>query len=32
VLEEWAFPTGWEEWQPDGRIAPLTLPEDWHVV
>jgi hypothetical protein len=32
VLAEWPFPTGWEDWQPDGRVGPLTLPEDWDVV
>ena len=32
VLEEWPFPTGWEDWQPDPRWTAPALPEDWHVV
>jgi Protein of unknown function (DUF402) len=32
VLDEWPFPTGWEDWQPDGQWALQTLPEGWDVV
>ena len=32
VTEEWPFPTGWEDWQPDPAWPMPTLPEDWDVV
>ena len=32
VLEEWPFPTGWEDWQPDPSWPVPELPADWHVV
>jgi hypothetical protein len=32
VLEEWPFPTGWEEWRPDPTWPAVTLPEGWDVV
>jgi Protein of unknown function (DUF402) len=32
VLEEWPFPTGWEDWRPDPGWAVPTLPEGWDVV
>jgi Protein of unknown function (DUF402) len=32
VLDEWPFPTGWEDWQPDGQWPLQTLPEGWDVV
>jgi hypothetical protein len=32
VLEEWPFPTGWEDWRPDPAWAAPTLPEGWNVV
>jgi Protein of unknown function (DUF402) len=32
VLEEWPFPTGWEDWRPDPSWPTLALPEGWDVV
>jgi hypothetical protein len=32
VIAEHPWPTGWEDWRPPAAWAPLTLPEDWHVV
>jgi hypothetical protein len=32
VLEEWPFPTGWEDWQPDPSWPLPQLPEGWDVV
>jgi hypothetical protein len=32
VLEEWPFPTGWEDWRPSPDWPTLTLPEGWDVV
>ena len=32
VLEEWPFPTGWEESRPDGAGPKPALPEGWDVV
>lgn len=32
VLEEWPFPTGWEDWQPDPSWPVPELPAGWHVV
>jgi hypothetical protein len=32
VLDEWPFPTGWENWRPPEDWAPPALPEDWDVV
>jgi predicted RNA-binding protein associated with RNAse of E/G family len=32
VLEEWPFPTGWEDWQPNPAWPLPTLPEGWDVV
>ena len=32
VIEEWPFPTGWEDWRPDPDWPLPALPEDWHVV
>ena len=32
VLDEWPFPTGWEDWQPDPAWSLPTLPEGWDVV
>jgi Protein of unknown function (DUF402) len=32
VLEEWPFPTGWEEWRPDPSWPTPVLPEGWDVV
>ncbi len=32
VLEEWPFPTGWEEWRPDPHWPLPRLPEGWDVV
>jgi hypothetical protein len=32
VIEEWPFPTGWEDWQPDPSWTTPALPKDWHVV
>ncbi len=32
VVEEWPFPTGWENWRPDPAWAVPTLPEGWDVV
>ena len=29
VLEEWPFPTGWENWRPDPYWPIPTLPEGW---
>ena len=31
-LEEWPFPTGWEEWQPDPAWPVPQLPEGWDRV
>jgi hypothetical protein len=30
VLDEWPFPTGWEEWRPDPSWRLPELPGDWH--
>jgi hypothetical protein len=32
VLEEWPFPTGWEDWQPDASWPVPQLPEGWDRV
>ena len=32
VLEEWPFPTGWEDWQPDPSWPLPQLPPGWDVV
>ena len=32
VLEEWPFPTGWEDWQPDPSWPIPQLPEGWDRV
>lgn len=32
VLEEWPFPTGYEEWRPPANWTAPKLPEDWDVV
>lgn len=32
VMEEWPFPTGWEDWRPDPAWPVPTLPEGWDVV
>lgn len=32
VLEEWPFPTGWEDWRPDPGWPLPSLPEGWDVV
>lgn len=32
VLEEWPFPTGWEDWRPDPAWSVPQLPEDWERV
>ncbi len=32
VVEEWPFPTGWEDWQPDPSWPLPGLPEGWDVV
>jgi hypothetical protein len=32
VLEEWPFPTGWEDWRPPPEWEPPPLPEGWDVV
>jgi hypothetical protein len=32
VLEEWPFPTGWEDWRPQPGWAVPRLPEGWDVV
>jgi len=32
VLEEWPFPTGWEDWQPDPSWPTPRLPEGWDRV
>ena len=32
VLEEWPFPTGWEDWQPDSSWPLPQLPAGWDVV
>ena len=32
VVDEWPFPTGWEEWRPDPGWKPPTLPAGWDVV
>ena len=31
VIDEWPFPTGWEEWRPDPEWPAPTLPDDWNV-
>ncbi len=31
VLEEWPFPTGWEEWRPDPSWPLPALPARWDV-
>ncbi len=32
VIEEWPFPTGWEDWRPDPGWGPPTLPAGWDKV
>ena len=32
VLEEWPFPTGWEDWRPDPAWPVPQLPAGWDVV
>jgi uncharacterized protein DUF402 len=32
VLEEWPFPTGWEDWRPDPSWPIPGLPEGWDRV
>ena len=32
VLEEWPFPTGWEDWRPDPAWPIPQLPEGWDRV
>jgi uncharacterized protein DUF402 len=32
VLEEWPFPTGWEDWRPDPAWSVPELPPDWNRV
>ena len=32
VLEEWPFPTGWEDWRPDPAWPVPELPEGWDCV
>jgi hypothetical protein len=32
IVEEWPFPTGWEDWRPDPRWEPPSLPVGWDVV
>jgi hypothetical protein len=32
VIDEWPFPTGWEDWQPDPEWPLPPLTEDWDVV
>ena len=32
VLEEWPFPTGWEDWRPDPSWPVPQLPEGWDRV
>ncbi len=32
VLEEWPFPTGWEEWRPDPSWPIPQLPDGWDRV
>ncbi len=29
VIEEWPFPTGWEDWRPDPSWTVPALPEEW---
>ena len=32
VLEEWPFPTGWEDWRPPPHWRPPALPAGWDAV
>ncbi len=32
VLDEWPFPTGWEDWRPDPSWPAPVLPVGWDVV
>ena len=32
VLEEWPFPTGWEDWRPDPSWPIPQLPDGWERV
>jgi uncharacterized protein len=32
VVEEWPFPTGWEDWRPEPTWPLPQLPEGWDVV
>ena len=32
VLDEWPFPTGWEEWRPDVAWPVPSLPDGWERV
>ena len=32
LVDEWPFPTGWEDWRPDPGWEPPTLPAGWDTV
>ena len=32
LVEEWPFPTGWEDWRPDPAWPTPALPDGWDVV
>jgi hypothetical protein len=32
VLDEWPFPTGWEDWRPDPSWPLPALPEGWDLL
>ena len=32
IVEQWPFPTGWENWRPDPEWEPPSLPAGWDVV
>ena len=32
LVEEWPFPTGWEDWRPDPGWEPPSLPAGWDTV
>ena len=32
VIDEWPFPTGWEDWRPDAGWELPQLPPGWDVV
>ena len=32
LVDEWPFPTGWEDWRPDPGWEPPSLPAGWDEI